>query len=91
MPIERRDFLALRVGGPATLSCERLYMRFVDAQADGTTAALFEQLAIDLRGAHALRLIDASWLSRGDLKARLDDVLQAFRSAGGRIEHGEQA
>jgi hypothetical protein len=91
MPIERRDFLVLRVGEPATLSCERLYMRFIEAQADGTTAALFERLAVDLRGAHALRLIDTSWLSRGDLKARLDDVLAAFRSSGGRIDHGGQA
>jgi hypothetical protein len=88
MRIERRDFLALRVGEPATLSCERLYMRFVDAQADGTTTALFEQLATDLLGARALRLVDTSWLCRGDLKARLDDVLAVFRSAGGRVEDG---
>ena len=86
MRVDRRDFLSLRDGQPAVLSCERLYMRFVDAQADGTTAALFDRLAADLRGTRALRLVDASWLSRGELKARLDGVLAAFAAAGGRID-----
>ena len=36
MRVDRREFLALRAGQPAELSCERLYMRFVDAEADGT-------------------------------------------------------
>jgi hypothetical protein len=86
MRIDRRDFLALRAGQPAVLSCERLYMRFLDSQADGTTGPLFDQLAADLRGAGAVRLTDLAWLSRGDLKARLDRVLAGFTAAGGRIE-----
>jgi hypothetical protein len=31
------------------LSCEPLFMRFLDSQMDGTTTQLFENLAADLR------------------------------------------
>ena len=47
MKVERRDFLFLRAGQPAVLSCEPLFMRFLDSQLDGTTAQLFENLAAD--------------------------------------------
>jgi hypothetical protein len=83
--IERRDFLALRPGRPAELSCERLYMRFLDAQADGTTSQLFAQLAADLRATTAVHLTQTAWLSRVDLKSHLDRVLAAFTAAGGRV------
>jgi hypothetical protein len=85
MRIERRDFLALRVGEPAVLSCERLYMRFIDAQADGTTTQLFGQLAADLRGTAVVHLTETAWLSRAELKSHVDGVLAAFEGAGGRI------
>ena len=85
MQVERRDFLLLRAGQPAVLSCEPLFMRFLDSQMDGTTAQLFDNLAADLRKVKAIRLTDSSWLSRADLKERLDGVLDAFRSAGGRV------
>jgi hypothetical protein len=84
--VERRDFLFLRAGQPATLSCEPLFMRFLDSQLDGTTAQLFEHLAADLGKVNAVRLTDTTWLARADLKAQLDIVLDAFRAAGGRIE-----
>ena len=88
MPIElrRRDFLALRVGAPAVLSCERLYMRYLDSQMDGTTAQLFDNLATDLRRVTALRLTETTWLARVDLKAQLDAVLETFRAAGGVVD-----
>ena len=47
--MKRRDFLALRTGQPAVLSCERLYMRYLDAQMNGTSSQLFTHLAGDLR------------------------------------------
>ena len=88
MPIElrRRDFLALRVGGPAVLSCEHLYMRYLDSQMDGTTAQLFDNLATDLRRVNAVRLTETMWLARADLKAQLDAVLDTFRAAGGFVD-----
>jgi hypothetical protein len=84
--VERRDFLLLRAGQPAVLSCEPLFMRFLDSQIDGTTEQLFENLAADLRKVNAVRLADTSWLARADLKQRLDPVLDAFRAAGGRVD-----
>jgi hypothetical protein len=86
MKVERRDFLFLRAGEPATLSCEPLFMRFLDSQLDGTTPLLFEHLAEDLRKVRAVRLADTTWLARADLKTQLDAVLDAFRASGGRVE-----
>ena len=88
MRIERRDFLFLRAGQPALLSCEPLFMRFLDAQMDGSTAQLFEYLAGDLRKVNAVRLTDASWLARTDFKSELDAVLDAFRASGGAVTLG---
>lgn len=85
MRIERRDFLVLKTGRPADLSCERLFMRFLDAQADGTASQLFDQLATDLRATTVVHLTETAWLSRAELRSRLDGVLDAFRAAGGRI------
>ena len=88
--VNRRDFLLLRTGresGQAILSCELLYMRYVDARAQGTTAELFARLARDLEDVTRVRLIKTSWLSDDDLKRELDVVFDAFRERGGRIEH----
>jgi hypothetical protein len=86
LKVERRDFLFLRAGQPAVLSCEPLFMRFLDSQMSGTTTQLFDNLAADLRKVTAIRLADTTWLARADFKQQLDAVLEAFRAAGGRIE-----
>jgi hypothetical protein len=83
--MNRRDFLLLRAGQPAVLSCEQLFMRYLDAEADGTTPALFTALADDLRQARAVRVVDTSWRAREDFNAHLEDVLASFTAAGGRI------
>jgi hypothetical protein len=86
--VERRDFLFLRAGQPAVLSCEPLFMRFLDSQMDGTTPQLFENLAADLRKVTAVRMTDTMWLSRDDLREQLDTVLDEFRAAGGKVTLG---
>jgi hypothetical protein len=85
MQIERRDFLFLRHGQPAVLSCEPLFMRFLDSQLDGSTVRLFDNLAADLRKVTAVRLTDTTWLSRDDFKQHLDATLAVFRSRGGKV------
>ena len=85
MKVERRDFLLLRAGQPAVLSCEPLFMRFLDSQMDGSTAQLFDNLAADLRQVKTVRLTETSWLARADLKEQLDRALTHFLSNGGRI------
>ncbi len=75
----------LRAGQPAVLSCEPLFMRFLDSQMDGSTAQLFDNLAADLLKVNTVRLTDTSWLARADLKQQLDSVLASFLLRGGRI------
>jgi hypothetical protein len=77
--MNRRDFLLLRPDGApqaAVLSCERLYMRYIDSHMEGTTAAFFAGLSAEIRKVDALRLTDTSWLASGDLKERLDNILE---------------
>ena len=77
--MNRRDFLLLRTDGPsreAVLSCERLYMRYLDSQMEGRTAEFFASLSDEIRRVDALRLSDASWLASRELKERLDNILE---------------
>jgi len=88
--VNRRDFLLMRTardGDTSVLSCEQLYMRYVDARAEGTTADLFSHLLHDLQTVKRVRLIKTSWLSDDDLRRQLDVVFESFRGSGGRIEH----
>jgi hypothetical protein len=87
--VDRRDFLLMRVNrtDAVVLSCESLYMRYVDARASGATATLFDNLQSDLHGVKKLRLIKTSWLADEDLSRELDRVLAGFRADGGRVEH----
>ena len=86
--INRRDFLLLRTGQPAVLSCERLFMRYIDSQADDSTARLFDQLATDLRRVSEVRIDDPSWRSREDFNRYLREVLEAFAARGGIVTGG---
>jgi len=91
--VNRRDFLLLRTPRDVrtvTLSCEQLYMRFVDAELNESVPALFEELARELQSASSVRLTGKAWLARPDLKRRLDTVLRAFRSRGGVVESDKQ-
>ena len=84
--MNRRDFLLLNSGEPAVLSCERLFMRYLDSQIDGTTGRLFESLSVDLQDVSAVRLTETAWLAREDLKQQLETILEGFKAGGGRIE-----
>ena len=85
MKDDRRDFLLLRSGEPAVLSCEQLFMRYLDSQMTETTPQLFANLAADLHRVRAVRLTETSWLARADLKQQLDAVLDTFTSGGGTV------
>ncbi len=84
--LRRRDFLLLRPEGRATvLSCEALFMRFLDAENGGAVDQLFANLARDLDQTRSVVLVDRAWLSRDDLRAHVDTVLASFRARGGRV------
>ena len=86
--VDRRDFLLMRINrtDAVVLSCEQLYMRYVDAIADAATAPLFDALEAELRGVKTIRLIKTSWLADEGLRRELDRVLSAFKGGGGRVE-----
>ncbi len=89
--MKRRDLLLLRSERRGVvLSCEALFMRFLDAENAGTVDRLFEHLARDLEQVSRVTLADPSWLARDDFRARFDPVLDAFRARGGSIDRSER-
>ena len=87
--MNRREFLLLRPGTEnrsAEISCERLYMRHLDSQIDGTTAQFLENLARDLQDIDILRLSEGEWLASEELKQQLEPIFTSFRARGGKIE-----
>ena len=86
--MNRREFLlfAKDVKDAAELSCEQLYMRYVDSTVDGTTSNFFQNLEERLATVTSLRLIEPSWLSCDELEP-VQYMLEAFRERGGRIEY----
>jgi hypothetical protein len=85
--ITRRDLLLSRRLGPRVLrlSGERVFMRYVDSRADGTTAGLFDALACELGDVDELVVSHSAWLAGTEISAQLDPILAAFRARGGRI------
>jgi hypothetical protein len=87
--MNRREFLFFRKengADRAELSCEQLYMRFVDSTMDGSTADLFQRVECGLTDVRVLEIHDTDWLSCEELKP-LKSILSAFQRRGGRIEH----
>jgi len=91
--MNRRDFLLLRAGraGGLDLCCEQLYMRYVDAEAEGTTGQLFEALSRELARARTVRLTDVEWLAHDGLRAAVDGALTPFVRRGGRVVRADSA
>jgi hypothetical protein len=86
--MNRREFLLFTnpAQNTATLSCESLYMRYVDSTLDGTTPQLFGNIAATLSNVTSLVVTDAAWLSCEELKP-LGFILASFRERGGKIEY----
>ena len=86
--MNRRDFLffAQNHKNAAELSCEQLYMRYLDSTLDGTTSQLFKNIEQNLSTVTLLHLADAAWLGCEELQP-VQSILAAFRERGGRIEY----
>ena len=90
--IGRREFLLLRsIPGrhSFTLSCEWLYMRYVDSREDESMDQLLEHLYRELRDVETLQVTSAEWLDREDLTALLDPIFADLRARGVRIEFSQ--
>ena len=90
--MNRRAFLLLRTVEPSPdrleLSCERLYVRYLDARLAGDPAAPLRWLEGRLRRVRALRLTERAWLANEDLEEWLAPLLASFRARGGEVELG---
>jgi hypothetical protein len=86
--MNRRDFLHLRnlSGDILELSCEKLYMRYLDSQLDGTQEQLLGRTRETMLRSKKIRLQDVSWLNRGELKKVLEPLFEEFQAGGGQIE-----
>ena len=87
--MNRRDFFLLRSPEEwiLELSCEELYMRYLDSQLDGTRNQFLERTRKEFRNRSKIRLYDAFWLDRGGVREGLEPLLQEFRSRGGSVEY----
>jgi hypothetical protein len=87
--MNRREFLFFRKENDdhrAELSCEQLYMRFIDSTMDDSTTDLFKRVEFGLNDVRVLEIHDTSWLSCEELKP-LKSILSDFQRRGGRIKH----
>lgn len=82
--IDRRAFL-LQCRPPrrlVELSCERLYMNYLDARSDGRVREFLEALERELETADEVRLTDRAWLARDDFRAHIEPLLRAVPAVG---------
>jgi hypothetical protein len=77
--LNRRDFLkrTTRASRVLELSCERLYMRYVDARGAGRLPEFLHTLEVEIAAADEVRVTGREWLSHDDFRQDLDPVLRA--------------
>jgi hypothetical protein len=86
--IDRRSFLLLRpTNRPRVfeISCEQLYMRYVDARLAKRRDRLFDRLRTELAEVAELRILQREWLSDDELRSRVETLLDDLRTRGVRI------
>jgi hypothetical protein len=81
-PISRRRFLRRTVRAPRVveLSCERLYIRYMDAVGAGRLSQFSCALDGELSGADIVKLTDREWLARDDFRAAVERSLDGCRA-----------
>ncbi len=87
--MNRRDFISAGRAGPATIdvSCERLFIRYLDAVGDGSEHDFLERTLADFSRARGVRLKDAYWLDKKNLRNALTPVLAEYKAKGGAVEY----
>src|SRR5262245_7125957 len=81
-----RQFLVLNKHrqDTAELFCRQLFMQYLDASLEGTSAHLHTEIEQVLAAVKVLHVNDAPWLGCTELKF-MESVLERFRQRGGRI------
>lgn len=77
-PIDRRSFLigAVRRRRAIALSCERLYVRYLDARAADRVDEFSREVEQAILTAGAITLTDREWLSRDDFRIVMESILR---------------
>ena len=77
---DRRNFLRRAAGRhrSATLRCDRLYVRYVDAVAAGRVADFVKAVEDEIGTAHEVRVTRREWLERDDFKRALEPILSGL-------------
>ena len=85
----RRRFLvtAARPGRVVELSCESLYMKYVDARSMGRLEQFLEALELQVLRAGGVRLLQREWLACDDFRVDVGPLLR--RRAGSTVTHGD--
>ena len=80
---DRRNFLRRAAGRhrSATLRCDRLYVRYVDALAAGCVADFVKAVKDEIGTAHEIRVIRREWLERDDFRRALEPILSGIPSS----------
>ncbi len=86
--MNRRDFFRVSTGQNHVLDvdCERLYMQYVDSEAEGTSEELLTRFSDELLRASEVRLHQHSWVAYSELQGAVSPLLERFRSRGGVVE-----
>jgi hypothetical protein len=88
--MNRRDFLFLGGKGSSDVmdvSCEQLYMRWVDSEIRESREDLVGRLREEIGRTRTIRFHHAFWLNQQDLREVLEPLLQEFSSRGGTVEY----
>jgi len=85
--MNRRDFFLRRTAGQpriVEISCERLYIRYVDARSEKRLPQFLRMLERELEAAGEVRLTSREWLARDDFRADVESLLPPPLSARAR-------
>ena len=87
--MNRRHLFLLGTGRSRVLevSCERLYMKYVDSRTDGTTEQLLQRIREQAQQAYKIRFREPYWLDREDFRRVLAPLLTEFCSRGCEVEY----
>ena len=86
--MNRRQFLRFGAAdsGIREISCERLYMQYLDALQRGIEQRFLEQTFSELSGVERVRLKESFWLDSQVLRPAITPLLERYKSAGGHVE-----
>lgn len=95
--LSRRRFLRRAAGHGRTLelSCERLYIRYLEAADAGNLPGFLSAVTAEVGCADEIRLVKCEWLARDDFRRALERALRdRFRAAdldeGRSIHHSHE-